>query len=147
MHGASLLMNGPLLGAHIIKKKERKGTYCAPSGPFMLDAHQAGTGQTRNNRPTVSSFILFLFFEMWGGSRVCARSACSPAWSCITFHSLTNCGPPTMLERNTLTFGLAHRVRERMNVPGPTRWQRVKIDKSSVLRGQAFILMEGTTGG
>ena len=56
MHGASKLMNGLTLGAHIIKKKRKIGTYCAPSGPFMLDAHQAVTVQTRE-RPPHSKFL------------------------------------------------------------------------------------------
>lgn len=70
------------------------------------------------DRPTVSSLILFLFLDMWGGSRVCALRACYGLVMHYLPFSHNLCARPKVNAWRSNVL-VAHRVRERMNVPGP----------------------------
>ena len=145
MHGASKLMNGLWLGAHLIKDRERRNLLCA-----QWTIH-VGRTPGRNRRvahklvtaPHIKEKERELRNLLWGGLlRVCTVTA----WSCITFHSLTICVPDQRSTHGVPTcwwhtewekewMFLAHTLAKRKD------WWIQRVG------GQAFILMEGTTGG
>jgi hypothetical protein len=147
MHGASKLMNGLRLGAHIIKKKRKKELIVRPVDHSCWTHTRPWQYKLVRDRPTISSLIIiFILFDMWGGSRVCALCACYGLVMHYLPFSLTICVPDQRSTHGVPTcwwhtewekewMFLAHTLAKRKD------WwiQRVK--------GQAFILMEGTTGG
>jgi hypothetical protein len=90
----------------------------------MLDAHQAATVQTYE-RPPHSKFLSLNLLSLICGA--VHKFVHYVPVSGLVMHYLPfshNLCATNTLERKALSFGLAHRVRERMNVPGPTRWHR-----------------------